>query len=257
MGLTVIIIIAVVFIAIIASRKKEQDSLTSTFAAQEENKAKMKKLLQEYVRIGHEALTSLEMTEAEKQDLMGKIIDSLREEAPADEKDLMFHIIRKSYVTLLDKFSFDKEFCSELSKHSMDFEDGIKNNTIQSYGWHEIIAMVEVEKKKVLNMDTSDSSEGAISISFAVKGLQYRDEEAIDAAYELEEGELLKLEEEPDNEYDPFAVKVLTIDGHHIGYVEASKAKRISNNMNRLTECKVKKLSEYDELFIYGLAYFE
>lgn len=265
MGLTVIIIIAVVIIAMIASSKKEQSSSTSasnvppSFSRQQEIKEKMQEQLQELVRIGNETLVSLNMTRAEKEDLMGKVIDSIRESTqnPEEEKDLVFQIMRKSYTALLNKFSFDKEFCAELVQHSEEFEKEIENGTLKMYGWDKLIEMVEDEKEKIRNMDTSEDSENTFSISFAVKGLRYRAEDAQDAAHELEEGDDLELEEEPDNEYDPYAIKVLTMDGYHIGYVEATKAKRISGNIDKLVECKVKKISEYEDLFIYGLATFK
>lgn len=261
MGLTVIIIIVVVVIAIIALSKKEQGSSVSTsntsFSRQEDYKAKMQELHQELVRIGHETLTSLEMNKTQKEILIGNVIDSIRENASAEEKDLMFQIMRKSYATLLDKFSFDKEFCTELSKHSMNMEDGIKNHTIETYGWDELIVMMEDEKEKIRNIDTTDILERSFSISFIIKGLQYRDKEAQEAARELEEGDTLELEKEPNNKYDSFAVKVLTTDGYCIGYVEAGKAEEISINIGRLIECKVQAISEHDELFIYGMAYFK
>ena len=65
------------------------------------------------------------------------------------------------------------------------------------------------------------------------------------------------LKEEPDNVYDPFAIKVMTEDGFHIGYVEASKAKRICTNMGDLIECRVDRIEEYDGLDIYAAALFK
>lgn len=265
MGTIIIVIIAVVVIAIIVLAKKGQEDSISTCSGetsclkQQEVKVEMQKQLQELVRIGTKTLVSLEMTRAEKEDLIGNVIDSIRENTQGyeEEKELVFQIMRKSYAALLSRFSFDKEFCSELLQRSETFELEIKNGTIETYGWDELIEMIEAEKKKVMNMHVADIPENTFSISFAVKGLQYRDEDAQDAAYGLEEGDYLELEKEPDNEYDPYAVKVLTTDGYHIGYVEATKAKRISSNIDKLIECKVKKISEYEDLFIYGLATFK
>lgn len=262
MGTIIGIVVAVIIIAMIASSKKEKNTSESgnqvqpSSSRQQELQVKMQEQLQEFVRIGNETLVSLEMTKAEKEDLIGNIIDSIREytQGPEEEKELVFQIMRKSYAALLDKFSFDKKFCAELLQRSETFEKEIKDGTIETYGWDILIEMVEEEKKKIRNMDTS---EDLLFISFAVKGLQYRDEEAQEAAEDLEEGDTLLLEREPENEHDSYAVKVLTTDNHHIGYVEATKAKRISNNMDKLIECKIKKISSYDELYIYGLAVFE
>lgn len=265
MEVVVIIIIAVVVIAIFSANKKESNSSTSTSIApsppiqQKDIKTKMNEQLQELVLIGVKTLTSLEMAKDEKENLMGDIIDSIREDASdqAEEKKLMFKIMRKSYTALQEKFSFDTDFCAELSHCSINFEEGVKDGTLQSYGWIELIEMVEDEKEKISKMDTDNVPEHSFAISFAVKGLQYRDEEDQDAAAALEEGDILELEEEPDNEYDLYAIKVLTTNGEHIGYIEATKAKRISSNIGKLVECRVKKISEYEELFIYGIAYFE
>ncbi len=95
------------------------------------------------------------------------------------------------------------------------------------------------------------------TIRFKVKGLWYRRAEEKSAAYRLEMGDLLVLKEEPDNVYDPFAIKVMTEDGFHIGYVEASKAKRICTNMGDLIECRVDRIEEYDGLDIYAAALFK
>lgn len=70
--------------------------------------------------------------------------------------------------------------------------------------------MIEAEKKKIMSIHVADIPENTFSLIFEVVGLRYRDEDAQYAAYGLEEGDYLELEEEPDNRYDPYAVKVLT-----------------------------------------------
>lgn len=117
--------------------------------------------------------------------------------------------------------------------------------------------MIEAEKKKVMSIHVADIPENTFSLRFEVVGLRYRDEDAQYAAYGLEEGDYLELEEEPDNRYDPYAVKVLTTDGYHIGYVCASRAPLISRNIDKLIECKMEKISKYENSFIFGLATFK
>ena len=118
--------------------------------------------------------------------------------------------------------------------------------------------MIEAEKKKIMSIHVADIPENTFSLRFEVAGIRYRDEDAQDAAYGLEEGDYLELEEEPDNRYDPYAVKVLTTDGYHIGYVCASRAPLISRTIDKLIECKVKKIPEYyGDSFIFGLATFK
>ena len=104
MGTIVIVIIAVVVIAIIVLAKKGQEDSTSPYGGetsclkQQEVKVEMQKQLQELVRIGTESLVSLEMTRAEKEDLIGNVIDSIRENTQGyeEEKELVFQIMRKS-----------------------------------------------------------------------------------------------------------------------------------------------------------------
>lgn len=134
MGTIVIVIIAVVVIAIIVLAKKGQEDSTLTYGGetsclkQQEVKVEMQKQLQELVRIGTESLVSLEMTRAEKEDLIGNVIDSIRENTQGyeEEKELVFQIMRKSYADLLSRFSFDKEFCTKLLQRFETFESEIK-----------------------------------------------------------------------------------------------------------------------------------
>ncbi len=61
-----------------------------------------------------------------------------------------------------------------------------------------------------------------------VQGIPY--DNRVDAALKVREGDELILEAEPDNPYDPSAIRVL-FDGHQIGYVLRDKAKIISREM--------------------------
>lgn len=59
-------------------------------------------------------------------------------------------------------------------------------------------------------------------MNFAVKGTSYRSQADINAARNVRVGDELTLIHEAYNDYDSFAMMVLTSDGHHIGYVEKS-----------------------------------
>lgn len=61
----------------------------------------------------------------------------------------------------------------------------------------------------------------------AVRGIQFRPPEAQDVAYTLGVGETVKLEREPDNQYDPNAVRILYEDTF-IGYVHKDVAQELS-----------------------------
>lgn len=265
MGTIIIIVIALIIIAMIASSKNKpvtkpaSNSSTDRYISimQDELNEKKEEMLQEFTRIGFETLSSLDMSKEEKEDLMTQVVNSIREHAPDSEQKYISQIIRESYDFLFDKFSFDREFCTEYLTHFDKFELNAKEKNIGPDSWIILIDAIEKEKGKILNTDIVDEQEYSDTLSFALKGLNYRDEDEQAAAEDLEEGDDLILEEEPTNEYDPFAIKVLTADGYHIGYVEASKAKFISENMPRLIKCRIKQISRYDNLYIYGLAYFE
>lgn len=70
------------------------------------------------------------------------------------------------------------------------------------------------------------------SIVFEVKGTIYRSMKAISRAEKLKVGESVLLIKEPDNEHDHTAVKVCTLDGHHIGYVPAYLSSEVTDIMN-------------------------
>lgn len=57
---------------------------------------------------------------------------------------------------------------------------------------------------------------------------------------EIEEDDLLKLELEPDNKFDPNAVKVLSKNGHQIGYLAKDIAERMRFAILNETDIRVK-----------------
>lgn len=246
---------------ITSSKNKQTNTSPSTdqFIShmKEDLNEKTKTLLQEMSQVGIDALSSLEMSKEEKEDLIVRVVDAIREHAPNDEQQYMCQIMRKSYEALFEKFNFDQDFCTGLLKSFDKFEQEIKEGTLESYGWSKLIDAVEEEKGKICSAKVTDDFEYSDTLSFAVKGLNYRSEEEQEAAKNLEEGDDLLLEGEPTNEHDPFAIKVLTTEGYHIGYVEATKSRYISENMHKLVKCKIKQISRYDNLYIYGLAYFK
>lgn len=58
---------------------------------------------------------------------------------------------------------------------------------------------------------------------------------------ELEVGDLLELKEEPENKYDPMAIRVLTQEGKHLGYIPRYYNKPILDRLHNGTTytCKV------------------
>lgn len=83
-----------------------------------------------------------------------------------------------------------------------------------------------------------DSSKYSL-IRFRIDGIGDRPEDDIIAAQEIKLHDLLYLEPDPTNSQDPFAVKILDVNGHHIGYVESDYAPILYNNTKNDSECIV------------------
>jgi hypothetical protein len=69
-------------------------------------------------------------------------------------------------------------------------------------------------------------------IEFEVKGVFYRSKVAKEMIPILDVHDEIKLSKEPDNPYDPFAVKVLC-DRKHLGYVPTELSKEVTSLINR------------------------
>lgn len=89
-----------------------------------------------------------------------------------------------------------------------------------------------------------------------VKGTIYRSDEEKLAACGVEVGDTLILEVEPDNPVDPNAVKVLTLEGMHIGYVQWDIAQFVKDNISHVNSCTVTKVTRHDIPFIHASIHF-
>jgi hypothetical protein len=69
-------------------------------------------------------------------------------------------------------------------------------------------------------------------VQFNIAGMSYR--ENIDDYLGEFKG---TLEAEPDNQYDPNAIKVLAADGHHVGYVPKDMTSEIRDNATLPCQC--------------------
>lgn len=69
-------------------------------------------------------------------------------------------------------------------------------------------------------------------IEFEVKGVFYRSKAAKEMIPILDVHDEIRLRKEPDNPYDPFAVKVLC-DRKHLGYVPAELSKEVTELINK------------------------
>ncbi len=95
-------------------------------------------------------------------------------------------------------------------------------------------------------------------VYFEVKGIYYRDNEAIEAARTLSKGNNLYLEPEPDNPYDGNALKILTENNIFIGYVDRDCCKIFKERNNVLISCKVQKVKKnYDIPYVHVVAKYK
>lgn len=68
-------------------------------------------------------------------------------------------------------------------------------------------------------------------LAFYVAGIQFRLDAFASVANEARIGNVVTLEPEPDNKYDPFAVKVILHD-EHVGYVPRSFSEWVTKNLH-------------------------
>lgn len=95
----------------------------------------------------------------------------------------------------------------------------------------------------------------AKKVNFAVKGTSYRSQADINAARNVRVGDELTLIHEAYNDYDSFAMMVLTSDGHHIGYVEKKYSMCFFAYKDIIYKCIVSKVTNDDVPFIYANAF--
>lgn len=95
----------------------------------------------------------------------------------------------------------------------------------------------------------------AKKVNFAVKGTFYRSQADINAARNVRVGDELTLIHEAYNDYDSFAMMVLTSDGHHIGYVEKKYSMCFFAYKDIIYKCIVSKVTNDDVPFIYANAF--
>lgn len=93
-------------------------------------------------------------------------------------------------------------------------------------------------------------SEQLSSVEVKVKGTSYRSREEIGAARLCNFGDTMILVHEPDNKTDSNAIKVYTMEGFHIGYVDAALSEFVRSKIDYIGKCVVSKISNHDIPFI-------
>lgn len=75
-----------------------------------------------------------------------------------------------------------------------------------------------------------------------VQGTYYRSRDAIERARILDVDEPLRLETEPLNPVDRYAIKIQTMDGFDIGYIPKEYARCLNSNMDAFVDCFVDRV---------------
>lgn len=137
----------------------------------------------------------------------------------------------------------------------LDKEATIKDVTLdgvisQAESQFKIWADKVERKKQRINNQISRENSKTPNLIFELKGLSYRSAQAQLEATLLEVGDQLLLEEEPDNEYDVSAVKVLTPSGECIGYVDQEHCVLVGALISRIDNCTIIKKSRHQIPFI-------
>lgn len=71
-----------------------------------------------------------------------------------------------------------------------------------------------------------------MTIQSEIRGAHFRGEEAKNICALMSKGEAVALEREPENQYDPFAIKAMTGNGIHIGYIAKEDAAAIAPQLD-------------------------
>ena len=236
---------------------------------------KMKALAKQCENLLFESVSSLEMTRAEKVQLIPQILESV--EKLEDETMILKAVVRKLFKTLIDKTpdlvkraEYEERFEEEKEEmRSRDYVviDSQWNQFLDDFD--ELKADLEALQEKPkpqrsFGVSTMETRTGEVDgqpcnvANFAVKGLFFRTPEDQDAARTLQVGDPLHMEHEEGNEKDPNAMRVTMDDGHCIGYVDGKCSWYVRENQHKLLKFVVSKVDDYgDPPYIYAEAFFK
>lgn len=82
------------------------------------------------------------------------------------------------------------------------------------------------------------------SMTFDLAGLYYRSNAVKEKARYIEVGEEVTLSRNPSNQYDPYAVKVKSLLGHHIGFVPQDMSEEVTNRFKNIVEARVSDVTD-------------
>jgi len=273
----IIIIIAIVIIIVLAirlSKKTEPEpKLSPTVTIQAEKQQEMNSLLDKMVSIGVDGLTSLQMTHDEKINIVSDVIKSINENSNSVEQEqkLLLKMATKAFDKILTDLKYGEDTLELIRNEREKFVVGIKNGTVDTYPWDELIEWSdgyqeyienqlnavekEIERRKGVKIN-SDFAKYYINedntLKFEVSGINHLSETELAKVKSLKKFDSkVILEPEPNNEYDSNAILVKTVDGSKIGYVNKDALPFVHSVINRITKCEVSKISDHDVPYVW------
>lgn len=143
-------------------------------------------------------------------------------------------------------------FVSYLKKTERNSSSNIENKTNTTNDYRSNTQLSDCTSNTQKAKETPSTAK---KVNFAVKGTSYRSQADINAARNVRVGDELTLIHEAYNDYDSFAMMVLTSDGHHIGYVEKKYSMCFFAYKDKIYKCIVSKVTNDDVPFIYAYAF--
>lgn len=160
---------------------------------------------------------------------------------PSETDDFIMKYVINIWNDILDKEATIKD----------DTLDGVISRAESQFKiWADKVKKKKVKVKECTSLQKERKNLILPNLVFELKGLIYRSAQAQLAAIMLEIGDQLLLEEEADNENDASAVKVLTLSGEWIGYVDKEHCVLVGAMINRIDSCTIIKKSKHQIPFI-------
>lgn len=160
---------------------------------------------------------------------------------PSETDDFIMKYVINIWNDILDKEATIKD----------DTLDGVISRAESQFKiWADKVEKKKVKVKEGTSLQKERKDLETPNLVFELKGLIYRSAQAQLEATMLEIGDQLLLEEEPDNENDASAVKVLTLSGECIGYVDKEHCVLVGAMINRIDSCTIIKKSKHQIPFI-------
>lgn len=181
----------------------------------EERQRENKELGEKTINIGVKAVCSTEMSPAEKEDILVQVIESIRENFPEENEDMMYQLAKRSYEFQIENFTENQKL-NELIRikyeiFNRSWSSGDVND-LGDYGFIDLLdystKQAELPQAPAVTKIVSYSTNSIGKFNFQITGTKYVDPSAWDILKSLSKGDILSLVAEPDNPYDSDAIAI-------------------------------------------------